>query len=63
MKEKINVTIENIDGSFIKVTDVDTGYSINYWGVWSNRYEFLDDFLKGRKESGFVGGIKNVYSK
>ena len=51
MKEKINVTIENIDGTFIKVTDVDTGYSINYWGVWSNRYEFLDDFLKRRKEN------------
>ena len=50
-KEKINVTIENIDGTFIKVTDVDTGYSINYWGVWSNRYEFLDDFLKRRKEN------------
>lgn len=49
MKEKINVTIENIDGTFIKVTDVDTGYSINYWGVWSNRYEFLDDFLKRSK--------------
>ena len=50
MKEKINVTIENIDGTFIKITDVVTGYSINYWGVWSNRYEFLDDFLKRRKE-------------
>lgn len=51
MKEKINVTIENIDGTFIKVTDVDTSYSINYWCVWSNRYEFLDDFLKRRKEN------------
>ena len=51
MKEKINVTIENIDGTFIKVTDVDTSYSINYWGVWNNRYEFLDDFLKRRKEN------------
>ena len=49
MKEKINVTIENIDGTFIKVADVDTGYSINYWGVWSNRYEFLDDFLERSK--------------
>ena len=58
MKEQINVTIENMDGTFIRVTDVNTGYSINYWGVWSNRYEFLDDFLKRRKESGFVGGIK-----
>lgn len=50
MKEKINVTIEKIDGTFIKVTDVDTGYSINYWGVWSNRYEFLEDFLKRKKK-------------
>lgn len=50
MKEKINVTIENIDGTFIKVTDVYTGYSINYWGVWSNRYEFLEDFLKRKRK-------------
>lgn len=50
MKEKINVTIENTDGTFIKVTDVNTDYSINYWGVWSNRYEFLEDFLKRKKK-------------